>query len=85
MLKTKQQTTKRTTEAVVTIPLSAFRFISGYPKEKKIICEISTKELKRLNLPQTFDEMINEARLDYALGKYKTASTAKDLIAGLRA
>ena len=84
MLKTKQNITKRSPEALITIPLSAVRFISGYPKEKKILCEITTKELKRLNEPQTFDEMLNEARLDYALGNYKTVTSAKDLIASLR-
>lgn len=77
------KTQKRTDEAMVKIPLSALRCILRYPKENKIICEISTKGIKRLNEAETLDEIINEARLDYALGKYKTFSSAKKLIAEL--
>lgn len=73
--------TSPTTEAIIKLPLSAFRCISHYPKEKKMICEIDMANIQRLNSPQTLDEIINEARLDYALGNYKTFSNAKDLIA----
>lgn len=72
-------------EAMIKLPLSDFRCISRYPKEKKMICEINMENIKRLNSPQTLDEIINEARLDYALGDYKTFSDAKDLIADLEA
>ncbi|MFH1855429.1 MAG: hypothetical protein ABH810_03450 [bacterium] len=77
------KTQKRTDEAVVKIPLSALRCILRYPKEKKIICEISTKGIKRLNEAKTLDEIINEARLDYALGNCKAFTSAKDLITEL--
>jgi len=36
--------------------------------------------MRRVNKAGTLDEIINEARLDYALGNYKTFSSAKDLI-----
>ena len=74
---------KRTREAMIKIPLSALRCILRYPKENKIVCEISTDGIKKLNEIETFDEIINEARLDYALGNYKTFSSAKSLIAEL--
>ncbi|MFC1790614.1 hypothetical protein ACFLZP_03995 [Patescibacteria group bacterium] len=74
---------KGTGEAVVRIPLSALRCILRYPKEKKVVCEISTEGIKRLNEAETLDEVINEARLDYALGKFKSFTSAKDLIAEL--
>ena len=77
------KTQKGTNEAMVKIPLSALRCILRYPKERKIICEISTEGIKRLNEAETLDEIINEARLDYALGSYKTFSSTKDLIAEL--
>ncbi|MBI4652888.1 hypothetical protein HY750_01405 [Candidatus Kuenenbacteria bacterium] len=77
------KTQKETNEAMVKIPLSALRCIVHYPKEKKIICEISTNKIKRLNAVETLDEIISEARLDYALGNYKSFSSAKDLIAEL--
>lgn len=71
-------------EAVIRVPLSALRCLFRYPKEKKVICEIDTKGIKRLNKPQTLDEIINEARLDYALGNYKTFKNADKLIAELK-
>ena len=75
---------KRSREAMVQIPLSAFRYLSTYPREKKIVVEILTKDLKRVNRADTIDELINEARLDYALGNYTTHKTAKSLMAALQ-
>lgn len=77
------KTQKRTGEAMVSLPLSALRYLSRYPREKKIVVEISVDEIKRVNKAETLDEIINEARLDYALGNYKTFSSAKKLIAEL--
>ena len=77
------KTQKRTGEAMVKIPPSALRCILRYPKERKIICEISTKRIKRLNSAEALDKIINKARLDYALGNYRTFSSAKKLIAKL--
>jgi len=77
------KTQKRTTEAMVKIPLSAFRFLSQYPRDKKIVIEISTDDIERVNTAETLDEIINEARLDYALGDYKTFTSAEDLITEL--
>jgi len=74
------KTQKRSEEAMINLPLSALRYLSQYPREKKIIIEISVDEMRRVNKAGTLDEIINEARLDYALGNYKTFSSAKDLI-----
>lgn len=70
-------------EAMVKIPLSSLRCILRYPKERKIICEITTDGIERLNAPETLDEIINEARLDYALGRYKTFTSGSDLLSEL--
>jgi len=67
-------------EPSVTIPLTAMKCILSYPKEKKIICEISLIDMKRMNKPETLDEIIAEAELDYATGNYKRFTNAKDLI-----
>ena len=83
--KTFTKTSKRTREAMVNIPLSAFRYLSRYPREKKIVVEIAIADLKRVNSAETLDEIINEARLDYALGNYTTHKTAKSLMAALEA
>ena len=68
---------------MVKFPLSALRYLSRYPREKKIVVEISTDQIRRVNAAETLDEIINEARLDYALGNYTTHKTAKSLIAAL--
>ena len=71
-------------EAVVEIPLSALRCILRYPKEKKIICEINLASIKRKDKGETIDEIINESRLDYALGNYTTHTSAKSLLSELK-
>jgi nitrate reductase assembly molybdenum cofactor insertion protein NarJ len=83
MSKTLIKTKKRSREAIVKIPLSSLRCILRYPKEKKMICEIMTKDIKRLNEAETLDEIVNEARLAYALGNYKTFTNTKALLAEL--
>lgn len=77
------KTQKITDEAMISLPLSSLRYLSAYPREKKIVVEISTDDIKRVNVAETVDEIINEARLDYALGNYKTFTSAKNLIAEL--
>lgn len=76
---------KKAKEAMVKMPLSALRYLSRYPREKKIVVEISTDDIVRVNRAETLDEIISEARLDYALGNYSSHKTAKGLIAALRA
>ena len=78
-------TNQKTKEAMIKIPLSALRCLSRYPREKKIVVEISTSDIVRVNTAETLDDIISEARLDYALGKYSSHKTAKSLIAALRA
>lgn len=71
-------------QAMVKIPLSSLRCILSYPKDKKIICEINLKDIEQINESKNLDEIINESRLDYALGNYKNFTSAKKLIAELR-
>ncbi len=78
-------TRQKTKEAMVKIPLSALRYLSRYPREKKIVVEITTDDIIRVNSAETLDEIIGGARLDYALGNYSSHKTAKSLIAALRA
>ncbi len=70
--------------AMIKIPLAALRCILSYPKDNKVICEIDTSSLKSENSPETLDEIINDARIEYALGKNKSFTNASDLIAELR-
>lgn len=68
----------------IQIPLSAFRCISSYPSEKKMICEISLAEITSVKDAETLDEIINQSRLDYAMGDYQSFETPEALIAELR-
>jgi len=70
---------------MVQVPLSALRYLSRYPREKKIVVEIATDDIVRVNDATTLDEIIGSARLDYALGNYASYKTARGLIAALRA
>ncbi|MBU4332675.1 hypothetical protein KKD19_05630 [Patescibacteria group bacterium] len=70
-------------QARVTIPLGAMRCISGYPKERKVICEINMDALEKVNDAETFDEIISQARLNYALGNYETFNSARELVEDL--
>lgn len=83
-IKSTKKRMKTTNIAIVKIPLSSLRCILAYPKENKIICEIDVKSIKRVNESRNLDEIINESRLDYGLGNYKTFASAEDLIAELR-
>lgn len=69
---------------MINIPLSALRCILTYPKDKKMLCEIDMESLSLANSPQDLDEIINDARIDYALDNYKTFSNSKDLLAELK-
>lgn len=72
-------------ETMVKIPLSALRCILRYPKEKKAIFEINLSQIKQKIQSERLDEIINGARFDYARGNFSTHSSAKTLIAELKA
>ena len=74
--KVKSSNSKRTKEAMVKIPLSALHKITGFPKKNRVIFEIDTASLKRVNEPSTLDEIVAEARLEKALGKTKSFTFA---------
>lgn len=48
------------------------------------MCEIDLAALKKINTPSTLDEMVAEARLEMALGKTKSFTSATALIKELR-
>ena len=84
-MKTKaiKKASKKTSEALVSFPLSALRYLSKQSSKKKIVVEISAADIKRINGADTLDEIINEARLDYAKGDYSTHKSPQSLIAAL--
>ena len=80
---TKSPSTKMRREAMIRIPLSSMRFLSNDTKKRKITFEISTKDLARVNKSNTLDEMIAEAKLEYAMRKTKGFTNTKKLMAHL--
>lgn len=76
---------QRTKEAMVRIPLSSLRYLSRHPRRNRIIVEIAMDDIARVNPARTLDEIVSEARLDYAAGNYSSHRSAKSLIAALRA
>ncbi len=69
--------------AAVTLPLTALKCLYKSSRGKKIVCEIDLASLKKVNQPNTIDEMVAEARLEYFTGKTKGFSDTKKLIACL--
>lgn len=80
---TKSPSTRTRREAMIRIPLSSIRYLSSDVKKKKMTFEISTKNLTRVNKSSTLDEMIAEAKLEYAMGKTKGFTDTKKLMAYL--
>lgn len=78
--KIKSSNSKRTKEAMVKIPLSALHKITGFPRKKRLIFEIDTASLERVNEPSTLDEIVAEARIEKALGKTKSFTSAEALL-----
>ncbi len=66
--------------AVVFFPLTSLRPLYSSNGGKKLVVEVDVKAMKKVNEPNTIDEMMAEARLEYALGKTKTFTSAEALI-----
>lgn len=83
MALTKYPVLKTRRTAMIRIPLGAMRFLSSDSKKKKFTVEISTKDLAQINNPTTLNEMISEAKLEFAMGKTKGFTDTKKLMAYL--
>lgn len=70
----------QTIPATVTFPLTSLRPLYSSNRGKKLVVEVDVKSMKKVNEPSTIDEMVAEAKLEYAMGKSKTFSSAEDLI-----
>lgn len=71
-------------ERTITIPLSALKCLSHYPKEKKMICEINFSNLQKHNTQETLEEMLEKASLDYILGDFESFEQAEEAIKYLK-
>ena len=66
--------------ATVSFPLTSLRPLYSSDRGRKLVVEIDVKSMKKVNDPNTIDEMVAEARLEYAMGKSKTFTSADELI-----
>lgn len=76
--------TKTKKMTVVTLPLAAMKYLRKSAGGKKLVCEIDVSAFKKSYKPNAIDEMVAEARLEYALGKTKRFISAATLIKELR-
>ncbi|MFA5813483.1 MAG: hypothetical protein WC862_03145 [Patescibacteria group bacterium] len=82
-MRTRQITKQITKPAAVTLPLTALKCLYKSARGKKIVCEIDVAALKSANEPNTLDEMVAEARLEYFAGKTKAFTNTKQLLSYL--
>ena len=66
--------------ATVSFPLTSLRPLYSSHRGRKLVVEVDVKSMKKVNEPNTIDEMVAEAKLEYAMGKSKTFTSADKLI-----
>lgn len=66
--------------AIVSFPLTSLKPLYSSDRGKKLVIEVEVKSMKKVNESNTIDEMVAEAKLEYAMGKSKTFTSAEDLI-----
>ncbi len=71
--------------ATVTLPLTAFKYLYSVATGKKLVVDLDIDSLKKVNEPNTIDEMVAEARLEYFAGKTKGFTDTKKLMGYLNA
>lgn len=70
----------QTIPAAVSFPLTSLKPLYSSDQGKKLVVEVDVKSMKKVNEPNTIDEMVAEAKLEYAVGKSKTFTSADELI-----
>ena len=53
---------QKTKEAMVKIPLSALRYLSRYPREKKIVVEIAMNDIVRVKQAAMLTQLVDDQR-----------------------
>ena len=73
-----------TKTATINLPLTSIKPLYRNDEERTLVAELNIDALKSVNELEDLDEIISQARLDYALGDYKSFDHVEDLIADLR-
>jgi len=66
--------------AAVSFPLTSLKPLYTSNQGKKLVVEVDVKSMKKVNEPNTIDEMVAEAKLEYAMGKSKIFTSVDELI-----
>lgn len=69
--------------ATISFPLTGLRPLYSSQQGKKLVVEVDVNSMRKVNEPNTIDEMVAEARLEYALGRSETFTSADALIKDL--
>ena len=64
--------------ATVTFPLTSLRSLYSNKHSKTLVFEVDINSLKSVNEPNTIDEMVAEARLEYYTGQTKGFTDTKN-------
>ncbi len=64
----------------VFLPLTKIKPLFRSKNGKKLVVEVDVESIKLLNKPQTVDELVAEARLEYASGAMKGFDNPDDLL-----
>lgn len=70
----------QTQTSTINIPLTKVKPLYRNEQNQTLVLEVGIEELKNSNQPIILDEIINQARLDYALGDYESFDNVKDFI-----
>jgi hypothetical protein len=71
--------------ATLVLPLTGLKPLYRSNHGDKLVLEIDVGALKKVNEPNTIDEMVAEARLEYFLGKTPAFTDIKKLVKHLEA
>ena len=73
-----------TKQSIISIPLATMKPLYRNDEAQTLVVEVPLKSLREANDPETLDEIIAQARLDYATGDYQSFSDVDALVADLR-
>jgi hypothetical protein len=69
--------------ATVSFPLTNLKPLYSSDQGKKLVVEVDVESMKKVNEPNTIDDMVAEARLEYFSGKTRGFKDTDKLIAYL--
>ena len=66
--------------ATISFPLTCLKPLYSSNRGKKLVVEVDVSSMKKVNEPSTIDDMVAEARPEYASGKTKGFKDTEKLV-----